>query len=110
MAQASVCRFAVESLKPTRDASGRRAPARTRAAPSTSCSRPTDRSHVECSATSLKLCTVHLIVDSSEKVQYFEPTKILIVDDNPKNRAICEEIFEEDFDLIHAEDGRRPCN
>jgi len=31
--------------------------------------------------------------------------KILIVDDNPKNRAICEEIFEEDFDLIHAEDG-----
>ena len=30
--------------------------------------------------------------------------KILIVDDNPKNRAICEEIFEEDFDLIHAED------
>jgi len=30
---------------------------------------------------------------------------ILIVDDNPKNRAICEEIFEEDFDLIHAEDG-----
>ena len=31
--------------------------------------------------------------------------KILIVDDNPKNRAICEEIFEEDFDLVHAEDG-----
>ena len=31
--------------------------------------------------------------------------KILIVDDNPKNRAICEEIFEEDFDLINAEDG-----
>ena len=31
--------------------------------------------------------------------------KILIVDDNAKNRAICEEIFEEDFDLIHAEDG-----
>jgi two-component system sensor histidine kinase/response regulator len=31
--------------------------------------------------------------------------KILIVDDNPKNRAICEEIFEDDFDLIHAEEG-----
>jgi len=31
--------------------------------------------------------------------------KILIVDDNPKNRAICEEIFEEDFNLIQAEDG-----
>lgn len=27
------------------------------------------------------------------------------MDDNPKNRAICEEIFQEDFDLIHAEDG-----
>ncbi len=31
--------------------------------------------------------------------------KILIVDDNPKNRAICEEIFQDDFDLIQAEDG-----
>ncbi|MCI0418795.1 MAG: hybrid sensor histidine kinase/response regulator [Acidobacteria bacterium] len=31
--------------------------------------------------------------------------KILVVDDNPKNRAICEEIFQDDFDLIHAEDG-----
>lgn len=30
---------------------------------------------------------------------------ILIVDDNPKNRAICEEIFQDDFGLIHAEDG-----
>lgn len=31
--------------------------------------------------------------------------KILIVDDNPKNRAICEEIFQDDFDLIQADDG-----
>jgi two-component system, sensor histidine kinase and response regulator len=38
-----------------------------------------------------------------------EPTlerqKILIVDDNPKNRAICEEIFQDDYDLVSAEDG-----
>jgi two-component system sensor histidine kinase/response regulator len=27
------------------------------------------------------------------------------VDDNPKNRAICEEIFQEDYDLAQAEDG-----
>ena len=34
-----------------------------------------------------------------------ERQKILIVDDNPKNRAICEEIFQDDYDLVSAEDG-----
>jgi two-component system sensor histidine kinase/response regulator len=31
--------------------------------------------------------------------------KILIVDDNPKNRAICEEIFQDRYDLVQADDG-----
>ncbi|MEW5976087.1 MAG: hybrid sensor histidine kinase/response regulator [Acidobacteriota bacterium] len=31
--------------------------------------------------------------------------KILIVDDNPKNRAICQEIFEDEYELLQAEDG-----
>jgi two-component system sensor histidine kinase/response regulator len=34
-----------------------------------------------------------------------ERQKILVVDDNPKNRAICEEIFQDDYDLVNAEDG-----
>ena len=31
--------------------------------------------------------------------------KILVVDDNPKNRAICEEIFQDAYDLVQADDG-----
>jgi two-component system sensor histidine kinase/response regulator len=45
------------------------------------------------------------MTDTGQGDSHLKRQTILIVDDNPKNRAICEEIFEEDFDLLHAEDG-----